>query len=520
MAAIVQHQPIRKRFSLGERTDVGRSPECDVVIADASISRRHASIAFRDGGYVIYDLQSKFGTYVNDKPVKEAPLKHGDRVRLGNIVLDFENLGDEEVEPHQRVSQSRNTAEEALAGLAAEMAGGQVSPARMARIQATIEELERRVAELSRAERKNEVLLEVGRLINFNFQTGMLLECIIDAVLRAMRAERCAILLPENAMLVPRAVRNLPAGIPQDRYGSVAQAFSEGRLVESGPWPDGRRTYCMPLRGNKQQMLGLIYLDLPAGRALQRDEQDLFQALTQQVALSLDNVMLLESVRNEEKKRESLSRYLSDGVVDMVVSGRMDLNLGGEYREVSVMFVDVRGFTSLSEKLQPADVLSMLNEYFSATTQAVFDVQGTVDKYIGDALMAVFGAPLPFPDHAERAVRAAIEIRKRVYLLREEWKGRPWASALSDFNVGIGVNTGVAVAGNIGSNRRMEYTVIGDTVNLASRLCSNAPRGSLLIGPETWERVKGLVPTKPLAPLKVKGKEQPVQAFEVLDEVF
>ncbi|MFN7131192.1 MAG: FHA domain-containing protein, partial [Myxococcales bacterium] len=432
MAAIVQQQPVRKRYSLGERTDVGRSPECDVVIADASISRRHATIAFRDGAYVIFDLQSKFGTYVNDKPVKEATLQHGDRVRLGHIVLDFENLAAPETPSRGAAAPAVHGAHgKALAGLGKELAAGRVTPQRLQQIQSTIEELERRIGELSRAERKNEVLLEVGKLINFNFQAGMLLECIIDAVMRAMRAERCAILLPEAGMLVPRAARQLPTGIPEDRFTLVGDAYSRNQLGEGVPFSDGRRSYCVPMRGNKDQLLGLIYLDLPVGRALQRDETELFVALTQQVALALDNVMLLESVRAEEKKRESLSRYLSDGVVDMVVSGRMDLNLGGEYREASVMFVDVRGFTSLSEKLQPAEVLEMLNEYFTATTEAVFEVQGTVDKYIGDALMAVFGAPVHFPDHAERAVRAAMEIRKKVYALRAQWAGRPWAQALA-----------------------------------------------------------------------------------------
>ena len=519
MAALVQLLPDRKRHSLGARTDVGRSPECDVVITDASISRRHCSITFAAGVYTLADLQSKFGSFVNERPAeKPLPLKHGDKVRLGNIVLEFESLGDQTA---AAPVEGSTTDERRIAGVRDEVTRGVVSPQRLGELESTLGELERRVAELTRAERKNEVLLEVGRVVNFNFERGMLAEVVIDTILRAMRAERCAILFHEKGMLMPKAVRGLSASLNPERQKLVVQCFQEGSLARMGPDQEGRTSYCVPIRGKKEQALGIIYLDPPVGRQLEKDELDLLLAIAQQVAMSLENLSLLDSIRNEEKKRESLSRYMSDSLVDAIVSGRMDLNLGGAYRQVTVMFVDIRGFTTISEKLEPAEILQMLNEYFSATTHAVFEVEGTIDKYIGDALMAVFGAPVAYDDHAARAVKAAVEIRRVVQLLTHQWVDKPWARALgAGFNVGIGVNTGMAVAGNIGSARRMEYTVIGDAVNLASRLCSNAARGQILIGPETYQAVKGSVPVKPLAPLKVKGKELPVQAYEVIDELF
>ncbi len=511
MASLVLADGSKHRFSLGPQAEIGRSPECDVVISDASISRRHARLQRREASYWLVDLQSRYGCFVNDQPVHEVALKHGDKLRLGNVVLQFEDLGSDERADAQPQGNL-------LGGPARDSSMSGASATRIRELEQTVAQLEGKVAELSRIERKNQVLLEVGRLTSFNFDPGVLLEYACDAVLRAMRADRCAVLQLDGGMLVPRTLRNLPAGLPPERWGLVSKALQQRSIHIAKAGVDGREGVAAPMAGKQGQPLGAIYLDLPPGRSLERDEQDLFLGIAAQVALALDNALLLETIRGEEKKRERLSRYVSDKVVDAILHGKMNLELGGEHREVTVMFVDIRGFTSLSERLQPADVLSMLNEYFSATTEAVFAVEGTVDKYIGDALMAVFGAPQAYPDHALRAVRAAVEIRRLVGTLRDQWQGRPWSGPPDGpgFNVGIGVNSGVVVAGNIGSQRRMEYTVIGDTVNLASRLCSNAARGQVLIGPETFAAVGGQIQARALAPLKVKGKEQPVQAWEVL----
>jgi adenylate cyclase len=181
-----------------------------------------------------------------------------------------------------------------------------------------------------------------------------------------------------------------------------------------------------------------------------------------------------------------------------------------EVREVSVLFADLVGFTTMSEKMSPAAVALLLNDYLSRMTDAVFKYEGTLDKYIGDAVMAVFGAPIDMPDHAERAVRCAIEMHERLEELNKERHDGPKLA------IRIGVNTGRAVAGEIGSIVKTEYTVLGDVVNTASRLQGSvALPGTTAIGANTYEAVKRVVQCRCLGERALKGKEQVVTAYLV-----
>ena len=181
-----------------------------------------------------------------------------------------------------------------------------------------------------------------------------------------------------------------------------------------------------------------------------------------------------------------------------------------EVREVSVLFADISGFTSMSEKMSPSAVALLLNEYLSRMTDVIFKYEGTLDKYIGDAIMAVFGAPLDMPDHAERAIRAALEMQERLAEWNAERKEGP------EFRVRIGINSGKALAGEIGSVNKKEYTVLGDTVNTASRLESSVAKpGSVVIGANTHAMVEGLFECRSLGSFSLKGKSLEVPCFEV-----
>jgi len=190
------------------------------------------------------------------------------------------------------------------------------------------------------------------------------------------------------------------------------------------------------------------------------------------------------------------------------------LTLGGQKKELTILFSDIKDFTTHSATLAPAQIQQFLNEYFEAMVEIVFQHQGTVDKYIGDGLMVFFGDPEPQPDHALRCVRAAIEMQRKTAELREKWLrngGFP-------LRIRIGINTGEVVVGNMGSARRLAYTVLGSAVNLAQRLESNAPVGGILLSEQTHELVKAEIPAVSVGPLKVKGIEQPISAYEVLME--
>jgi adenylate cyclase len=216
----------------------------------------------------------------------------------------------------------------------------------------------------------------------------------------------------------------------------------------------------------------------------------------------------------EEKKRERLGRFLSPQVASRILaaSDTQAGELGApEIREVTVLFADISGFTSMSERMAPAAVARLLNDYLSRMTDVIFKYEGTLDKYIGDAIMAVFGAPLDMPDHALRAIRTALEMQERLAEWNAERKEGP------AFNVRIGINSGNAVAGEIGSVNKKEYTVLGDTVNTASRLESSVARpGSVVVGEPTAALVEGRFDFRPLGSFSLKGKEKEVLAYEVI----
>jgi adenylate cyclase len=176
-----------------------------------------------------------------------------------------------------------------------------------------------------------------------------------------------------------------------------------------------------------------------------------------------------------------------------------------------VLFADIVGFTTMSEKMIPAAVALLLNDYLTRMTEVIFRYEGTLDKYIGDAIMAVFGAPLDMPDHAERAIRVALEMQERLGEWNSEHKDGP------NLRIRIGINSGKAVAGEIGSINKREYTVLGDTVNTASRLESGVAKpGTVVIGENTYALADGKFECRPLGSFSLKGKEREVRVYEVI----
>lgn len=223
----------------------------------------------------------------------------------------------------------------------------------------------------------------------------------------------------------------------------------------------------------------------------------------------------------ERKERSRVTnifgRFVSKSVVDELLSSGEEVKLGGQRRDITLIFVDIRGFTPMSERLEPEQVIQVLNEYLDVCTKAIFKFNGTLDKFIGDGVMAIFGAPIPFDNHPEMAVRAALEMKKHADVLERK--------LIDTYGIGVkfglGINSGPAVVGNIGSEGlRLDYTAIGDTVNLSARLESNAKPGQLLISEHTYERVKDLFVIDPIGEIKVKGKEKPVMVYEVISELI
>jgi adenylate cyclase len=199
-------------------------------------------------------------------------------------------------------------------------------------------------------------------------------------------------------------------------------------------------------------------------------------------------------------------------VVDELLRDPERLVLTGERREVTVLFCDLRGFTRLAENLKPEEVVHLLNDFYELMIEATFRHEGTLDKFLGDAVMAVFGAPVHHEDHSIRAIRTALAMQAGI----KELSARRLRDGKQPLAAGIGVSTGEAVAGTVGTEERMEYTVIGESVNLAARLESVAKPTQILISPRTYESANGLVTVRSLGTVRVKGKDDAVEAYEVL----
>jgi adenylate cyclase len=240
---------------------------------------------------------------------------------------------------------------------------------------------------------------------------------------------------------------------------------------------------------------------------------DIFYPLSLLPVVYISNIIYIVVTEQSDKRfvKELFGRYISPQIAREIVS-RADtgeLRLGGEQREVSVLFADIRDFTRISEQLSPEAIVQMLNTYLSVVADVVVQHDGIVNKFVGDNIMAVWNAPQSQPEHALLAVKAAWEAQQKLAELRQR-DTRPLP-----VQFGIGINTGIAVAGNVGSAGRSEYTVIGDSVNTASRICSSTPGGEVWIGAETYNQAKDYIETEKLEPQSLKGKAAPITVYRV-----
>ncbi|MEH2350725.1 MAG: GAF domain-containing protein [Nostoc sp.] len=228
-------------------------------------------------------------------------------------------------------------------------------------------------------------------------------------------------------------------------------------------------------------------------------------------------LVVLEDISQEKRMKTTMSRYLTPHVAEQVMALGEDALMVGERKEVTVLFSDIRGYTTLTENLGAAEVVSLLNQYFETMVEAVFNYEGTLDKFIGDALMAVFGAPLPLTEnHAWRAVQSALDMRQRL----EEFNQRRIIEAQPQIHIGIGISSGEVVSGNIGSRKRMDYTVIGDGVNLSSRLeaVTKEYGCDIILSEFTYQLCSDRIWVRQLDKIRVKGKYQAVNIYELIGD--
>lgn len=268
----------------------------------------------------------------------------------------------------------------------------------------------------------------------------------------------------------------------------------------------------IPFRVNESLRGGLGLGEKLSGDPYPADDLELLATLAAQGAVAVENAKLLERVKREEVARVNFSRYLSPQIVEKIVQHDVEVNLGGDRKVVTVLFSDIRNFTTITESRPPDQLIAILNEYFTSMAETIFEQQGSLDKYIGDAIVAVFGSLVPVENPARNAVAAAVAMMRRLPELNRRWEARFGFS----MNIGIGVNTGEVFLGNIGSPERMEFTVIGDAVNVASRFSGLAKAGQVLVTRETLAHLGTEFPVRELPPAEVKGKSGKLEVFEIV----
>jgi adenylate cyclase len=304
---------------------------------------------------------------------------------------------------------------------------------------------------------------------------------------------------------VPRAISRKAI---EDRVAVLSENVADEEAGASGV----ESALCAPLLGSQGTVLGIIYLDnLGAKHSFSAEDLDFFTAFAGMAAVAIENGQLVERMRREAVVLSNFQRYFAPDLARQIAGQEGEIQLGGDKRPAVVLFSDIRGFTPLSERMSPDEIATLLTDYFTHMVEVVFTYGGTLDKFMGDALMALWGAPIFREDDADRAVKAAIVMQQALARLNEIWRrqGRP------ELSVGIGINTGEVFAGNIGSVLRLEYTVIGDAVNTASRLCSEAGPGEILIAEPLYAALRWRPPVSALTPWPLRGKARPVPVYRI-----
>ncbi len=512
---------------------IGRMPDNDIEIPDSMISRRHVEIRKENGGYVVYDNNSLNGTFVNGERIQKIALKNGDVLLVGREKLTFEDGAG--AAPAVKVPD----------GLFDQTGSGAKPGVPKGEVVLSLDQMQnlygldkdalsgRKQAVQSGGDKSRQfyILYQIGRLINGNNDLNDLLSTALGLIFEVIQAERGAVFLLDprgepqlmnwrtrsegNSGDAFRVSRTILDKVVKERVSILTSDAKYDPRFEAGESIARfsiRSALCVPV-WERTEISGAIYLDNVAASAFSENDLELLTAIANQVAIGVSNVRLTEKLAKEAVVRTKLEMYHSPDVVEMLLEQNNNLqmaSLDAQEKEATILFSDISGFTNMSTKFRPAEIAFLLNGYFEEMTKVIFRHRGSINKFIGDAIMALWGAPISHQGDAALAVAAAIEMLKRLdsYMMNVDESKR--------FKIRIGVNTGPVIAGNIGSTKRMEYTVIGDTVNTAQRLESVAPKNGVLIGESTAQKVKHLYRLKDVGLLKLKGKEGGTRAYEVL----
>jgi adenylate cyclase len=562
----------------GSEYSIGRASDNDIILNDRRVSRKHARIESTATGFRVVDGYIENGqlkrsvnhVFINGSPMLEKELRPGDRVMIGETYLIFSQVqapsipvADSVLRPATEPSVDPSAIRTPTRPSPAAPAGNTEAPAGVSyddkplgqtQLQISANEIIGRQSHLSiesgiadpeeikglrRKAKILDLLYEMSKSLGTVFDLKEIFEKATDLIFRGTPADRVVALLADETLdgkildysLAPVGVRTR-----DERVGAITEKLTISRTITQKVMRDKvallsqdatadaqfsgadsivaqgvRSTICAPLI-TESNVHGVLYADrLDPFATFTSDHLELISAVAAQTAVTVETVKAHKRLAREEVARANYSRFMPEYVVKQLLDNPAGFKLGGVNQTITVLFADIRGFTSISEKEKPEKVVALLNKYFSVMTEIIFEHGGTLDKYIGDGLMALFGAPTASPEDALNAVKAAVTMQKRLGPLNEELR----AEGLGTISMGIGLHTGEATIGYIGSDKRSEYTAIGDTVNLASRLESNAAGGQILMSEASVAASGNRIPVIAREPLTVRNRQQPVNVFEI-----
>jgi adenylate cyclase len=515
----------------GRSVVVGRGLGTDIPIYDPTISRRHAELIARGDTVEVRDLGSSNGTCINGSRIATGRLTANDSVTFAKVtykVREVRPSGPEApaAEPASTPVGDRIVRKLTVSGKDSTGITSRDAPLAQGQLRVVGATAEERQA------KKLSLLLEVAQKLTGELELDRLLRAVVDMTFQVMEVDRVTILLHSEATgeLVPTIsksrlgdtqVQSVPRSIVdkvvEERVAVVshnapADARFKGRSIVT---QSVRSAMCSPLLDSRDQILGLLYVDnLSTPASFSDEDLQFLVAFSGLAALGIKNSRFAEQIRREALVRSNFERYFAPNIAADIARQDGAIRLGGERRPITVLFSDIRGFTAIAESMGPDAVAQLLSEYFSEMVEVIFEHGGTLDKFIGDAVMALWGAPIAHSDDPDRALQAAIAMQKTIEDLNRRWvaAGRP------EIGVGIGISHGEVFAGNIGSHRRLEYTVLGDAVNVAARLCAEAGPGEILVSEALLRVVKESVEHDYVPELGLKGKSQVVQVYRIKRE--
>lgn len=496
-------------YSLPETASVvvGRAPTSDFPIIDPTISRRHAQILRQDDRILVRDLNSSNGTYVNGERIESVELKAGDIVTFGKVKFRLEEVDRRSPAPAPTSPSETTTGSTII------------------RQRPIVDAQD--IAADDKSRKTLATLLEVSKGLGKTADIDALLDKIVGYAYQILAVDRVAILLlDEKDELVAKIARDRRGGdtaraVPQsiartainDRVAILTDNAGEDTRFtgQSIVMQQIRSAICVPLMGSEGP-LGVLYVDHAGdARDFADEDFDLCIAFAGIAAVAIENGQFAQRIQRQALARSNFERFFTPQLAKRIADSSETIRLGGDKRTVAVLFSDVRGFTSLAESMRPEEIASLLTEYFTEMVDCVFRNEGALDKFMGDEIMAQWGAPIGSENDADHAMSAALEMIRELAALNESWrsKGRP------ELQVGIGLSYGEVFAGNIGSEKRLEFTVIGDTVNIANRLCSAAGPGEILVSDEFRRALKHPPPLEQCPPMELKNKSQAVTVYRV-----